>query len=911
MKTFVLGGILAMALASNATSEAAGTVFLDLVPGAAFRPGGETGRRLDANLQNWTLRAPDANPAMLGMFRLRDREWPYPDLMPWAGEFAGKYLIGAVQALSYTDDPALGAYLKEFVATLCSLQAEDGYLGPFRKEERLMGRWDLWGHYHVMQGLLLWHDATGDPEALATVRRMGDAVCAAYPEGGRRPLEAGDSHTNFSVIHAMADLYRRTGEERYMAFIRRVLADMNDVGDWLRKGAAGVPFSELDRGGPQNYGMANRWEALHILQGFVTLHEITGEPDFRAAALNFWEGMRDHDRHPSGAFSTHEQAMGTVYIDGAIETCCTVAWEALTIDVLRLTGDAKVADELEMTLWNAVFGSLHPSGSWCTYDNPINGTRYPSWHQINFQARVGAPELNCCSVNASRGLTMLRDWAVMSAPGALAINYYGPGSFTGTLDGTEVTIDQETDYPVSGEVRLAVSPSKPKEFALRLRVPAWSREARVTVNGQQTESSPEPGTYFEINRKWKKGDRVTLELEMTQREWKGEDGRAGRSALYWGPLLLAFDTHFNETELSALGSVKAETVELLEKPVSGGAARFAPIGLWHAQTEAGPVTLCDFGSAGAHGTAFAAWLPTNVVVAVSPEEGATAGPGLVLFRWNMPGAATEVDVVIAEDPGMTREMTRLAGTPDGYVTWESTPGTYYWTVVSKGRKVTQPEDARKLTITESGPAHFAGFGEGLTLFDDTLPGAPKPSFGALEKANALTPAGGPSGKAATAVQMDGVESLLVYKIPFIPSGAYSVQGWVCVGSYPENGIAQVFSAWHAPMDDPLRVPLANGMVFAQIEHQGMHGTPGVPLEPGAWHHLAAVKNGGKLMLYIDGTLRAEAPVPARVHSMAQQIGLGCNPLYPPGERMDGQLAKFSFHARALDAAEVAALAQEK
>ena len=71
-----------MALTSNAVPEAAGTVLLDPVPGATYRPGGETGRRLDVNLQRWALRAPDANPAMLGMFRLRDREWPYPDLMP-------------------------------------------------------------------------------------------------------------------------------------------------------------------------------------------------------------------------------------------------------------------------------------------------------------------------------------------------------------------------------------------------------------------------------------------------------------------------------------------------------------------------------------------------------------------------------------------------------------------------------------------------------------------------------------------------------------------------------------------------------------------------------------------------------------------------------------------------------------
>src|SRR5688500_14065266 len=106
---------------------------------------GEIGRRVRKNVEHWLLAAPAAKPAMLQMFRDRDRQ-PFRDLVPWAGEFAGKYLISGVQALRMTDNARLREHLAGFVRELISTQREDGYLGPFPAGEGMMGkgRWDLW-----------------------------------------------------------------------------------------------------------------------------------------------------------------------------------------------------------------------------------------------------------------------------------------------------------------------------------------------------------------------------------------------------------------------------------------------------------------------------------------------------------------------------------------------------------------------------------------------------------------------------------------------------------------------------------------------------------------------------------------------------------------------------------------------
>src|SRR5215218_8870303 len=117
----------------------------------------------------WLKVAPSANPAMLEMFRDRDMP-PYRELVPWAGEFAGKYLTAATQVLRLTHEQELRHGLAHFVDHLTALQADDGYLGPWPHDARLTGRapqithgtWDAWGHYHIMVGLLLWHEETGD-----------------------------------------------------------------------------------------------------------------------------------------------------------------------------------------------------------------------------------------------------------------------------------------------------------------------------------------------------------------------------------------------------------------------------------------------------------------------------------------------------------------------------------------------------------------------------------------------------------------------------------------------------------------------------------------------------------------------------------------------------------------------------
>lgn len=574
-----------------------GTVALEPIENLRLRFDSLVGQRLQANIDQWLLCAPQANPGILEMFRLRDRK-PMPRLEPWSGEFAGKYLISCVQTLRLSDSEELQRHTADFVKELLATQADDGYLGPFPKARRLLGQWDLWGHYHIMQGLLLWYEYAGDSQALASARRAADLICRIYLDGSRRVIDAGSHEMNMAVAHVLARLYRTTGEPRYQRMVMEIAADWQKSGDYLRTGVAGMPFYKTPR---------PRWESLHDLQALFELWQITGQQQYRTAFESHWRTILEYDRRNTGAFSGGEQATGNPYVPSPIETCCTVAWMALSGDMLRLTGDPRVADELELSTLNAALGAQHPSGRWWTYNTPMDGERKASAHDIVFQARAGTPELNCCSVNGPRSLGMLGDWAIMQSPDGLTINWLGPmhASLKRT-DAGKVSVTSETNYPLDSRILWRIKSEKP--LRVRFRVPAWAEGGTAQIAGKQHPLTL--GSYFEVQRQWNENEPLVVDLPLTLRAVAGQREQKGKVSLYRGPLLLAYDqpdNAFDEKDVPAVDLAQLKDAKVVGPPKKGSLG--APWLIVELPTAQGPLRLRDFASAGASGSRYRSWLP--------------------------------------------------------------------------------------------------------------------------------------------------------------------------------------------------------------------------------------------------------------------------------------------------------------
>ena len=558
--------------------------------------GGETGK-LAANIAaNWLTGIRESNPAILDMFRDRD-VLPYRDLLPWSGEFAGKHITGAYYIWQLTRSDELYRSTVDFIDEMLTFQAEDGYLGCFAKECRLTGAfsqnpaasgctWDAWNHYHIMTGLLLWYRLTGRDDYRAALLRIADLFLATFYDGKPSLASIGSTEMNLAPYHIFVQLYELTGNEKYLNFAKKIEGDLSrdDAGDYIGTSLRGVDFYRCRK---------PRWESLHTILGIAEMYAATCDTAYLKSARQITESILRTDVHNTGAFSTDEQAIGNPFTNSNIETCCVVAFNALASRIAALTGEMKYLDFLELAHYNAVLGSFSTSGRWSTYNTPMDGEKCANTHSISFQCRPGSPQLNCCSVNAPRGVGQCADWMFTQTDGALCVNFYEP------LDAVfgETKLRIESVYPAPGDVRLTFSGAyRP----VVLRVPGWSKTARVTVNG--TSRGLQPGDRVAIDP-WSGEVTVILSLDFSPYYAEGGLGYAGRTSVYSGPVLYGAEACRNPAlDVRALPDLAKEALDAsLPAPEEDGSI------LWRV----GGITLCDFYHLGQSGTSYRTWLTVN------------------------------------------------------------------------------------------------------------------------------------------------------------------------------------------------------------------------------------------------------------------------------------------------------------
>jgi len=613
---------------------------------------------------------------------------------------------------------------------------------------------------------------------------------------------------------------------------------------------------------------------------------------------------------------------------------------AITVDALRLTGDPQVADELELSTYNGMIGAQNPAGSWCTYNTPMDGVREASHHTIVFQARAGTPDLNCCSVNGPRGLGMLSEWAVMQAAGAVVVNYYGPMEAEWKLpNGVAAKLMQETRYPLDGEIEIRLELAKPSELALRLRIPGWASRAAIRAPGTSPQAAV-AGTYYEIRRTWSSGDAIRVHFDMPLRYEAGDLEAFGRMSIYRGPLLLAYDQRLNDFDepqipvLSPAALAKARVSFPPPSPDDERIGQFTPWLLVEIPSAGGKkLVLCDFATAGSTGSRYVSWLPGHELappppVAAAPADGAIVPPGALEFRWRRPAPADKTPahaLVIAGAPDFKNVVLEVGGKSGHRLVLSPQEANrlkpnvaYFWKLVASnpyGSTESLAPGKRFRVDPALPPARIdqlTEYGERSdgVLVAASLAGDAKPAYGRLLEARGFRPAPGIDNKPAGAVQLDGQTGLLRYAVRAFPSYEYTVALWFAYDR-KEDRLGQVFSAWDHLVDDPLRICIAGGKLFARVEAGPCVSTEGIAVEPVRWHHVAAVKSGSRLALYLDGKPVASVQVPDEITSSARDFALGGNPhLTGQSEHLACRVARLTILVRALNAEQVADLFRE-
>lgn len=505
-------------------------------PPGAVRIGGHLGERMDRALRNRIL-AQDVN-RLVQPFRARMEHTGGH----WRGEYWGKWFTSAALAWAARPSPDLRAKLELALDMLLATRTPDGYIGTWREDARF-GAWDVWGRKYTLLGLLAAHKILNEPRALAAARDMAAHLLAQVQTDQVRIADTGlevlQGLAASSVIVPLARLRTQTGEAQWEAFAEAIVRSWSEPGRWAPSGIRLIEAA-LDDAPPSTISSRKAYEMMSCFEGVAELYRCNATPLLREAVVRFAQSLRSRERMIVGSGSNQELwcdgvTVQTEVLEQPLETCVTVTWMHLCEQVLRLTGDSAWADELELTLYNALLGSMTPDGGWWAYFSPLVGQRIASHVQ---HQDVG---LSCCVANGPRGLFAVPRWAVMRAPdGAPVINLYAPMSIQWSPSGDGiVTMVVRTEYPREGHVIIDVRPERARRFALWLRIPAWSDRTRLFVNDHAVESPPS-GRYVVLEREWMDGHTVRLEFDLRARVVPAPSG-APAYAVLRGPIVLALD----------------------------------------------------------------------------------------------------------------------------------------------------------------------------------------------------------------------------------------------------------------------------------------------------------------------------------------------------------------------------------
>jgi DUF1680 family protein len=440
----------------------------------------------------------------------------------WYGEHAGKWLYAAAKCAHRTGDATLGANVRRVADYLICVQESDGYLGTYAPARRFMRKqapgprtwdgapgkrtWDIWTHSYLILGLLEVNRYFPSPGYIEGARKIGDLCWQVLTEGEIDITELGN-HYGLSasvLLDPAVELYFATNDRKYLDLGLLILKQIDQRTQILTLALAGADAADIATG--KSYQLC--WNFV----GVAKLYRATGDTRLLSAVRHIWRSIRDHHltlgggpwggvAHRSREVFNHPSVFSP---QGYVETCSIFAWIQLNRELLRLTGEAQYAEEIERSAYNDLLGAQAPNGEdWCYYSFP-NGKR------------IHTTYWRCCKSSGAMALEELPAVACsLSGENDIAVNLYGPGQAALPTPGAGIVrVEQVTRYPFDGGIRIRVNPERPAHFSILVRIPGWADRAAIQVNGLRAAQTAVPGTFVALERDWQEGDEITLQFPM-------------------------------------------------------------------------------------------------------------------------------------------------------------------------------------------------------------------------------------------------------------------------------------------------------------------------------------------------------------------------------------------------------------
>ena len=508
----------------------------------------------------------------------------------------GKWIEAASYALSHRRDKAIEDKIDLIVEKLAKAQAPDGYLNcwylgrePEKRWTNMRDNHELYCAGHLLEGAVAYFQSTGRRKFLDIMLRYVDHMIETF---GTKPGQKRGYCGHQEIELALLKLYVVTREKKHLDLARYFIDE---------RGASPHYFDQetIARGDDPKKFWAKTYEynqshkpvreqeevlghavrAMYMYAAMADIAAETGDASLKSTCEKLWHDVTEKRMYvtaglgPSatneGFTSPYDLPNDTAYA----ETCASVALIFWAKRMLDLDCDGAYADIMELSLFNGTLSGLSRDGLHYFYANPLESDgshKRWTWHPCP-----------CCTMNVSRLVASVGNYFYSHNADTIAVHLYGSNTASIKVGKSNITLKQTADYPWSGKIKLEIDLEGTAEFMLKMRVPGWAREARFTINGLEFDHSAalERG-YAEIQRQWKKGDVVTLELPMPVERLHAHPRvrqDVGRVALKRGPLVYCVEGVDNPNiDLSLVKLLPNQNIgDTMDETLFGGTVRLS------------------------------------------------------------------------------------------------------------------------------------------------------------------------------------------------------------------------------------------------------------------------------------------------------------------------------------------------
>ena len=543
-----------------------------------------------------------------------------------------KWLEAACYILNIYNDPGLEAKVNEVVDLIKKSQTKDGYINTFYStrfiEKRFINIYlmhELYCAGHLIQAAIAHHHATKNQVLINVAIKYANLLVSLYL-GGKRKGVPGHEEIEMALIalHRITEdmnylklaekfINRRGNVSNFKTYVANQYLNMlstlkiakkknkeffslvgreniikeeeNEVAEWTSNltlksqlilykenlnGAfiqSNVPVREII----EPVGHAVR--AMYLFCGMADLYSEIGDKSLLIALRRVWLKMVKARMYITGGTGSEKGTEGfkkdfaLKNEDSYSETCAAIGNMMWNLRMLQITGNCKYADLIEKLLYNAMLVGQSIDGKEYTYDNPLvsyGKDKRSEWFRCA-----------CCPPNLARIIASLGDYIYSTSEKGIWIHQYIGNWANIKLGSNVIKIIQKSELPWKGEINIKLELSKNQKFSLFIRIPDWSNDTDLNINGQKHSNIINNGKYIEILRNWLDNDEIDLTFNMTPTFVESDPrikGNRKRVAISNGPLIYCFEQCDNENIdiFNAVISKNQDLSVLFETELLGG-----------------------------------------------------------------------------------------------------------------------------------------------------------------------------------------------------------------------------------------------------------------------------------------------------------------------------------------------------